>query len=249
MRYSILAILLLFSVMNLKAKQTTPAPDVAKQILQIKRDKTFFSTESTAETWQEAYDYSVSQLLLLANIERSNLGLTKLQAEELLSVINHLTVSRGPLQRVFVYVTLKDLGIEQDLPLQNNKPDTVTILTPLNPVRLEETPDVGPHLIMDVTAIEKSEIQESILASFKMVETSHEAQLLLQTFKKQGKITEFGKLQSQNDLLTGRYLLVSYQRRIIRALLEVREDGIFNIKKQQPDNLENYTDCTIVWFY
>lgn len=248
MRYSILAILLL-SVSNLIAEQIVQTPDVAKQILRIKRDEAYFSTESTAETWQEAYDYSVSQLLLLANIERSNLGLTKLQADELLSVINHLTISRGPLQRVFVYVTLKDLGIEQDLPQHTNRPDTVAVLTPLNPIRLEEIPDVVPNIIMDVAAIEKSEIQESILASFKMVETSREAQLLLDTFKKEGKISEFGKLQSQNDLQTGRYLLASYQRRIIRALLQVREDGIFNINTQQLDNLENYSDCAIVWFY
>lgn len=219
--------------------------DVAKQINQIKRDKQYLFAESTAETWQEAYDYSLSQLLLYVNIERTALELESLTNSMLVPLAKHLSMPRGPMQRVLVYASREDLSlpVEQEA----SATDTINIIVPLSSVDLMGSQPAAPQIIVGVDSISHRDM-EYVLASFCLAETTTEAGLLLQSFQKEGDVLDYGRLLDKNSVEVGQYLIVFDAKRTLRTLLHVREEGIYNIKLQQFDSLDNYPDCAFVWF-
>lgn len=234
--------LLVFFVSKLVAQND----DMINQFNQIKRDFHYLTQESTADTWQEAYASSFEQLRLQVNNERTQLGLEMMDAIKLQSIVKHISMPRGPLQRVLVYVLVSDISRPFDSKYEQQ--DKTVTISPSSPVEVVDTLLPVLPIILEADTTDNFQKIESILISLSLAETATEASWLLKSFYDKGDLSDYGRIKDNSSIEIGQYLLIYNAKRIILALLEVREEGLYNIKTKAYDSLDSYPESGIVWF-
>lgn len=84
------------------------------------------------------------------------------------------------------------------------------------------------------------------------IEMADEAIKVLQKFKSDGKVDEIGQLKAGMQIPEGAILIIYNRQHQLQALLsqENAAEGThyYNIKRDCPDSLANYSGCGILWF-
>lgn len=232
--------LLVFFVAKLVAQNN----DMINLFNQIKRDHHYLAQESTAEVWQEAYNSSFEQLRMQVNNERLQLGLEMIDTASFQSIAKHISMPRGPLQRVLVYVLVTD--ISQPLDSANQRRNNISNID--SSMSDEVTDALLSPIILEADTTENSRKMEPILMSLSLAETATEASWLLKTYYDRGDLVEYGRIKDESPIEVGKYLLIYNAKLIILALIQVQEEGLYNIKTKTYDSMDNYPECGIVWF-
>ena len=105
---------------------------VSKQINQIKRNNAYIYNEATAEDETEAYQLAYEQLLLqVQELIKSNPNLSNANnvlVKDIQSKVESLSMMRGKMHRVFVYVKKSAIeGVDNTTVINNSSGTTITI--------------------------------------------------------------------------------------------------------------------------
>ena len=178
-------------------------------------------------------------------------------------------MKRGSMQRVLVYIVWADLekggtvnrkspsaGIVADSPA-----DTIEVVvtiplthTPVDPsdsepANEEQDKTTTTSYLPLTSYTSSSDAIEEVLASLCLTEMIIDAVQQLAAFKLEQKISGYGRYYVNYQLQGDTYLLFFNKERVIRGILEVRSDGIVrNVKTNELDDINNYSDCKAYWF-
>lgn len=219
--------------------QTTNS-EISKQINAIKMNQDYISSESTAETWETAYDNA--RALLEVNIEEwikatdASADLQGFIAKSSNNILE-LKTMRGSRYRAFLYVKKSDI-----MTFKNSKNIIVA------PIQQEDK--------QNAIAITPQEDNAPASVPQEMYQPSDEEQRMLQVvsssqiepfIKGNNKVQDYGKYKDVPD--TGECYFFVYNREGgISAYLLRNEKGYVNVKTGESDNIDNYKGCGAIWF-
>ncbi len=247
--------------------------DVKKQINDIKTNESFIATEATGENYQNAFDMALINLYFTINNQLTLQGFPSVKLEKIRSLVHSLSVKRGCLQRVLVYIDWADIELgtsttnNEDHNQNNNDSDIdtiqVIITSPIDPPtdnadslsmqkketelttssNLDKTSNRPLGIGHDSTAIKE------VLTSLCLTEMIYDGLQQLKEFKAKKKILEYGRYEQNLQLEDKTYLILYDQTKVIRGILETHSDGtILNVKTNKIDYIENYRDYNAIWF-
>lgn len=243
--------------------------DIKAQINRIKSDEAYLGAESTHEDWGFAYLHAVEEIQYYLNLMRKEEGMDSLSVAQVKTGVRSLRHMRGDKYRVFAYVKLQDML--QAVP----EPDkTPTDFSPLpDSPSSEETQQVDstktetglsiredsvetPVIIEDHIKTEISAARQTVSSSslievvmlLRQVQMIDDAVLVLEQFRRDGKVQDFAKVRGLTDIQENTFLIIYDMQGEIQALLEVQQGQYRNIKTNQKEGLDAYHGCAVFWF-
>lgn len=241
---------------------------IKERINAIKIDPEFLGAESTKADEAEAYHEAVCQVQYYFNQWLGEQGRDTLSYNEIHSRVRSLSHPRGEKFRVFAYVNIKDteqlLGareqndtahVEVIVPRLSEAESIVAVQNVEVPSEIEIQPQETLKTSAETTAASKLTMAQQttsglvdVVISLQHIEMIEDARLVLQQFQREGKILEFQRVTSSSDIKDGRFLLMYEKNGTIRALLEVQQSELRNIKTNQLETSQQYKGCSAYWF-
>jgi len=222
--------------------------DVKKEINSIKINEAYVGAEATSENIEDAFDTALLNLYVSINSQRLLQGRPPIEIETLGPIVHTLSMQRGTLYRVFVYISWAEIERNQfssgpsgpsDKKEDTMGTDTINHVDTIPPGLPQKSTDHSPKPLPIV----------EVLGSLCLTDMINDALLQLAAFKVDQKITAYGKYNPSLQIEGVYYLLVFDTSNVIRAILEIQEDGnIWNIINNEPDTLKNYSGCYAFWF-
>lgn len=109
--------------------------DVKAEIIRIKNDTTYISTEKTAESRYEAHKLALTELLWLISLDYVA---DSLSTQQLMQYSNLLSHPRGDMVRAFVYISREDLDQLGIPKIEGDSVVTFYVDTEVDPIETEE---------------------------------------------------------------------------------------------------------------
>ena len=235
---------------------------IKKEMNRIKTDEAYISAEATCEGEKEAYNMALADVFSSINRERMQQGKQTLDIESVRPYAHSISIKRGSMQRVLVYIVWADIeggssgtdkvGSDEDIDSDviiviNTQSPSGTDKKEPSPQDVESKTGPTPNPFNGTTY--SGPIGE-VLASLCMTEMVEDALLQLAAFKVEQKISDYGPCNINFQLTGNTFLLFFDQtRRTISSILEVRDDGfIYNVKTHEFDDIDNYNNCRAFWF-
>lgn len=203
--------------------------DVRRQINAIKMDESYIKAEANDTVESAALDMAALQLVYDYNAAHQEQPLDSVSIEVLKPAMQSLVYARGSIKRVLVFIEVE----VADSLMQAYK---ATLKDPQPTAKAT-----------NVTSSPSSSVGNLVLL-LSDVEMADEAVKLMTQGKEEGKVTEFGQLHSIQEIPDQAYLLIYDRQRAVRAILSPSDSGYFNVKRNCPDNITNYSGCGALWF-
>lgn len=203
--------------------------DVRRQINAIKMDESYIKAEANDTVESAALDMAALQLVYDYNAAHQEQPLDSVSVEVLKPAMQSLVYARGSIKRVLVFIEVE----VADSLMQAYK---ATLKDPQSTAKAT-----------NVTSSPSSSVGNLVLL-LSDVEMADEAVKLMTQGKEEGKVTEFGQLHSIQDIPDQAYLLIYDRQRAVRAILSPSDSGYFNVKRNCPDSITNYSGCGALWF-
>ncbi len=275
-RYVVLVMLCLFSSAILSPLRANDE-DVKKQINRIKTNEAYVAAEATGEKLQDAYDMALMNVYFSINSQRILQGFPPVDLEKIRPLVHSLSVKRGSMTRVLVYIDWSDIEVgasssnvvEETRQDKESNVDTIEVVLAIpltsavnnaDSTFLTSKDESGAEAVSTTSKPEKtstptsivtsdSEAIEDVLASLGMTEMIVDGVQQLAAFKMQQMISGYGRFDQTQQVDGNIFLLLFDRTRVIRGILEKRSDGtIRNIRTNELDSLDNYKDCKAYWF-
>lgn len=243
--------------------------DIKAQINRIKSDETYLGAESTHEDWGYAYLQAVEEIQYYLNQLRKEEGKDSLSVAQVKTGIRSLRHMRGNKFRVFAYVKLQDML--QAVPDPDKTPTDFSPL-PDSPTA-EETPQVDSPKVETELSIRKDSVETpavvedpikteipaarqtvsssgliEVVMLLRQVQMISDAALVLEQYKRDGKVQDFAKVRGLADIQDNMFLIMYNKQGKIQSLLEVQQGQYRNIKTNQKEGLDAYHGCAAYWF-
>lgn len=258
-RYFWLIALSIFCSLAFCPKLHANDEDIKAQINRIKSDEAYLGAESTHEDWGIAYLRAVEEIQYYLNQVRKEEGKDSLSVAQVKTGIRSLRHMRGNKFRVFAYVKLEDMlkvvpepdrtptdfsPLAEALPIEEpEQTDSATVNedpVPLAESMIAETPMVRQ-------TVSSSSLIEVVML-LRQVQKANDAALVLEQFKREGKVQDYAKVSGLSDIQDNMFLIMYDKQGKIQALLEVQQGQYRNIKTNQIEGLDTYRGNSAFWF-
>ena len=217
---------------------------IKKEMNRIKTDEAYISAEVTGEE-QEAFDMALQNVSIAINQKRDIQGLPPVDLETIRPFAHSISMSRGTRQRVLVYIVW--IEIEGDPGGTPAPIDTTNIDGDPLPLPYPPGGNGGNGNHFDNPEYPGAIVE--VLASLCMTEMIVDGVQQLAAYKMERKISGYGRCDISQQLQGNTFLLLYDKTRIIRGILEVRDDGIIrDVKTNANVSIEDYSDCKAYWF-
>lgn len=233
--------------------------NIKAQINRIKSDETYLGAESTHEDWGIAYLQAVEEIQYYLNLKREEEGKDSLSINQVKTGVRSLKHMRGNKFRVFAYVKLQDML--QIVPDPDRAPTDFTSLPDTLHAERPEQADtaiinITPDPVTEPLKTEVSSSRQSISSSglievvmlLRQVQMIDDAALVLEQYKRDGKVQDFAKVRGLSDIQDNMFLIMYNKQGKIQSLLEVQQGQYRNIKTNQKEGLDAYHGCAAYWF-
>lgn len=214
--------------------------DVRQQIRAIKLDELYIKAEANDSVESEAVNAAALELIYNYNSDRMDRDLDTISVELIRPALQSLVYARGSIKRVLVFVELAVADSLLDVSSKNNKVEQIEVETPLAETIPVDQPEV------EVVSISSS-IGDLVMLLSNM-EMVTEAVNLLSEYKDKRLISGFGQLRSLDNIPSQSYLLIYDRERTVRAILAPDNNEYYNVKRNCPDAITNYSGCGSLWF-
>ena len=224
---------------------------IKKEMNRIKTNEAYIAAEATGEMIQDAFDMALMNLSFSINSQRILQGLVPVDIKTIRPYVHSLSISRGSMQRVLVYIVWADIekaasSRAETVATSNGDGslvDTIEVVVsiPLVPSKENEINEPLPH----------SKAIEEVLASLCLTEMIVDGVQQLDAYKKENKISDYGRYDLSQHLQNNLFLLLFDRARTIRGILEVRADGtVRDIKTNEiiDSFISQFSDCKAYWF-
>jgi len=224
---------------------------IKKEMNRIKTNEAYIAAEATGEMIQDAFDMALMNLSFSINSQRILQGLAPVEIKTIRPYVHSLSISRGSMQRVLVYIVWADIekaasarvktattSNEDELPV-----DTIEVVVSIPLVPSEEN--------VSSESTSQPEAIKEVLASLYITEMIVDGVQQLDAYKAENKISDFGRCDLSQPLQSNLFLLLFDRARTIRGILEVRADGtVCDIKTDEiiDSLIKHYGDCKAYWF-
>ncbi len=228
-------IVVLFSTYPLYAQD-----DVRQQIRAIKLDESYIKAEANDSVESEAVNAAALELIYNYNLDRMGRDLDTISVELIRPALQSLVYARGSIKRVLVFVELAVADSLLDVSSKNNKVEQIE----------EETKPIESNNILQPEAetISTPSSMGDLVLLLSNMEMVTEAVKLLSEYKDKGKISGFGQLKSLAEIPSQSYLLIYDREHTVRAILAPENNEYYNVKRNCPDAITNYSGCGSLWF-
>lgn len=264
MRHYLLTLILLLSCTGMFAQ--TDNASASSQINQIKMDTLYIYAESTNSNIEEATENA--RTVLATNIEdwvRQTLPNSEVSGciGKAASKSLIIRTRRGNLHRVFVYVKKTDLitfsdnsevilvPVNQTPPQETEepKPDTVAVQETTDTIAVAQVPDRKEDLLSSVVSSLQSSVQQTPQSfdDFLAVTKAADIEPFLKKMMQDGAIRNYGRYDTLPEFGTCYAFIYNKEGNVV-AHLRKRDKVFYNMDKEQPDALTNYSGCGIIWF-
>lgn len=199
-----------------------PAQDVKQQINAIKKDSAYINAEATDEKREEALTIAMEEL-----VEEANKAIGAcLSVKDVQGAAKVLEVQRGESVRVFVYALKEDLKALTAKPAKAEKIAMKSDPQPQGTAR----PQAG-----------------TATSVFSRMNTLTEVKSLLQQYRQEGKVSEYGGVRSLT-IAPGACVII-FRGETIAAILMQETSGVrINYLTDKEDNIGNYHGCSAIWY-
>lgn len=257
-------LIILISIITISATSLFGQSDV-KRINSIKRDPAYLWQEATAATEQEAYDAAEVGLLTIINEYAANnpgsAAAADMVRNNLAQHCSKITMPRGELTRVFLYIAASQLSpaVEipaapvtetpavpvQDIPAAPAEDTTSDAADTASEVKYDKDPipeNIAP-VVPEIAKAWQREIVKKLIGASDIVA----ANAMLARMKAEYKIKRYGPLTECKDLDKS-WLILFDDSGKIKALLGPKESERPEYISQTYRSLSDYSGLNAVWF-
>lgn len=232
-----------FAVFLLSFNSIFAQDDVRQQIRAIKMDQSYIKAEANDSIESEAVNAAALDLIYHYNAERMGRELDTISIEMIRPSLQSLVYARGSIKRVLVFV---ELAVADSLLGGMSQKNVVDRSLE------EETPSVADIHPTSEVKVESANAQMTtfgdLILLLSNIEMVNEAAMLLKQYKEEGKISDYGQLRSLSDIPSQSFLLIYDRERTVKAILSPDSNGYYNVKRNTPDAITNYSGCGSLWF-
>lgn len=224
---------------------------IKKEMNQIKTNEAYIAAEATGEMIQDAFDMALMNLSFSINSQRILQGLIPIDLKTIRPYVHSLSISRGSMQRVLVYIVWADIEKAASTrakaittsDVDESLVDTIEVVVSIPLASSQE--NAGSSTSLHPDAIEE------VLASLSITEMIVDGVQQLDAYKVENKISDYGRCDLSQPLQSNLFLLLFDRARTIRGIFEVGPDGtIRDIKTDEiiDSLISHYGDCKAYWF-
>lgn len=222
--------------------------DNKQQINQIKQNSDYLNAEATDETFDDAYNVALEELIS----EACNKFSVDIPIEKVKKTIKFIEIRRGESFRVFVYALADDL---RNIAIDTKPLESSNLLSSES-----ASADVNENVVPDTSqgsnkeeqkqftlTLDQSKRLESVSEIFSRMNTLSEIKSLIREYKTQGKLHDYNWVNS-NVIPQDAHIVVFRGESIIAVLLNEKNSKRLNVITSQEDEISNYSKCRAIWY-